>query len=573
MGPEVPSGLLLCSLPPSRLLHARTTGATRPLRDRSPYSAARLIARDDPLQPPSGVAAAHGQPPRLKLTCSGRHPHLSEPASGLLFEQDRPGKGPMSPPPSPDMTIVGNGILGLAAAEALAQVGHRVRVVGPAHRSGGASAAAGAMLGCFGEVTKYTLASTPGRAKLELGMAAHSMWAGFLERLSDTIGSPVLPTATDTYVALNARSGWLDSQNFDGLLAALEEYGVRHDFVESIPGLDPTPDARPLRVLHLPGEGAVDASQVLAALERALRLLGVEFCDATVRNVVCSRGGRLTGLVLDNGESLATSQAVLAAGAATSRVLSDSLPPGSMQPVFSGSGVAYVTQRLAGPPFRSVVRTVNRAGSCGLHVVPLGDGREYFGATNVIFGEPETRPHLGICHFLADCVIDQLNRDLSYARIDGIRFGNRPVPLDTYPLLGNTGIEGLTVMTGTYRDGFHSAPLLAELLVAHVGNTSQAFPTLFDPTRRPLVTMTVEESIDEFVNQMVSSTFESPTRIPEFMHHRDLEGMFRPLAEAMYETLDCGMGLHPDIVNYLVLSRKDPAEVDVVRQYINAAMA
>ncbi|MGW6939594.1 FAD-dependent oxidoreductase [Streptomyces xanthophaeus] len=39
-----------------------------------------------------------------------------------------------------------------------------------------------------------------------------------------------------------------------------------------------------------------------------------------------------------------------------------------------------------------------------------------------------------------------------------------PRPLDRFPLLGPTGIDGLYVETGTYRDGFHSSPVIARLL-------------------------------------------------------------------------------------------------------------
>ena len=61
-----------------------------------------------------------------------------------------------------DISIVGNGILGLMTAYELTNrdPSLKVAVIGPANREGGASQAAGAMLGCFGAVS-YTHLTLP----------------------------------------------------------------------------------------------------------------------------------------------------------------------------------------------------------------------------------------------------------------------------------------------------------------------------------------------------------------------------------------------------------------------------
>src|SRR5688500_10875787 len=84
-----------------------------------------------------------------------------------------------------DVIVAGNGAIGLFLANDLAASGNcSVAMIGPADRPGAASKAAGAMLGCFGEVTKDTLASPAGRAKFELSIAAHRRWPSVLERLA-----------------------------------------------------------------------------------------------------------------------------------------------------------------------------------------------------------------------------------------------------------------------------------------------------------------------------------------------------------------------------------------------------
>ena len=57
-----------------------------------------------------------------------------------------------------DLSIVGNGILGLMTAFELTnkEPNLKIAVIGPADRKGGASQASGAMLGCFGEITDQT---------------------------------------------------------------------------------------------------------------------------------------------------------------------------------------------------------------------------------------------------------------------------------------------------------------------------------------------------------------------------------------------------------------------------------
>ncbi len=467
-----------------------------------------------------------------------------------------------------DIAVIGNGVIGQSLAMAVKQAAPeaRVTVIGPANRVGGASPAAGAMLGCFGEVTKYTFASQAGREKFGLSLEAHAMWPAFLAKLADAVDGSLPDPVMGTYVVLNARSGWLDSENFDSLVQALDAHGAPYEFVEGVPGLDPSPDARPLRTVFLPEEGAIDARALLRGLEEANAALGVEAIDDSVSAILCKKG-QLSGVGLLKGDAIRCGTAVVAAGAASASLL-ESVLPGQIQPVLAGSGLALITERVMGAGFHSVVRTVNRAGSCGLHVLPLGNGAEYFGATNVIFREPEFRPHLGIWNFLAGCVIDQLDRLACYSRVTQVLLGNRPVPLDTFPLLGPTDVGGLHVVTGTYRDGLHAAPAIADHAAALIVRGVNDFPKAFDPMRRPIVAMSVDASVDEFVHQMVSSAYEGGLKLSPFMTHRDLDAIYRARAIALYEQLGLQDGLHPDILNYLVLSRKNPSDVTAVERYL-----
>ena len=465
-----------------------------------------------------------------------------------------------------DVVVVGNGAIGLSLA---CEIRARARdvdvvVVGPAHRTGGATHAAGAMLGCFGEVTQPTLASAPGRAKFALARAAHARWSDLLETLEEFArdGEPPLVRAHGTFVIHNARSGRLDDDNLRALLGAVDEFGAACERVDSVPGLFPAPDARPLSTYHLADEHGVEARDLLTRLERRADALGARRVDGQV-NRILGDSGAATGVELVTGDRLGAGAIAVAAGAYSSPLLDTIVEPFSIQPVLAGAGFACLTTRTRGPGFTSVVRSVNRAGSCGLHVVPLGGGVEYFGATNVVYGAPVLHPHLGVVHFLIDCVIDQLDQSASYSRIVRHLAGNRPVSLDTFPLLGATGVANLWVFTGTYRDGLHASPEIASRAADLLLGGENRFDAWFEPTRRPISLSTVEQSIDEFSAQRISSTFESPTVLSQFMDHEDLADIFRPRAARVYEVLDWDEGLPTDILDHLAMNA--PSSDDTLR--------
>jgi glycine oxidase len=468
-----------------------------------------------------------------------------------------------------DVVVVGDGAVGLMTARELARSAPdlTIAVIGTGGRPAAASSAAGAMLGCFGEVTGSTTASAAGRARFALQMSAHRLWPSLLAELEDMAGIRPIRTASDTYVIMNARGGVEDSENYDAMRRALVEHAEPHTEVEEVPALRPHPAARPLRALHLPGEGAVDAAAMLDALVADTSRLGVEHLTATVQRLLNGTAG-MTGVELADGEVVAAGHVVVATGAFTTPLLDASFPGHGIQPVLAGSGVATVVDRVLGDPFTSAVRTVNRAGSCGLHLVPLGNGREYVGATNVIFRQPETRPHLGVVQFLSQSALEQLDTNLSYSRIDEIRVGNRPVPIDTFPLLGRGPEDGLTILTGGYRDGLHAAPAIAALATTLVLAGRDDFPSELRPGRRPISTLTVEESIEAFCRQQIGSAVEGGARTTPFLTFDDLGGVFRTMARRLYEDLNVTHGLHPDVVNYLCLTRKSDADLDAARTYI-----
>ncbi|MFI1259250.1 NAD(P)/FAD-dependent oxidoreductase [Streptomyces netropsis] len=457
------------------------------------------------------------------------------------------------PPTQADIVIIGNGALGLFLAVELADRGaDSIVVVGPGHRDGGASQAAGAMLGCFAETTGESLRTSAARCRFGLGVAAHDLWPSVLPKLQEYApdGLP-LRTASETHVVLNSVGGQLDNANLTAMFHALDMYGRPWREVDpgDIPGFNPRTDTRALRAILLPEEGAVDARGVLAACEAQARAAGVGFVDDAVRSL-SSDANSVIGVELADGHVIETGCAVIAAGAHSESLVRTVLPDLDLMPVFPGFGFAMVARRGGGSAFDSVVRTPNRGFACGLHVVPQAGGREYYGATNRLVDGVGGATWMADARFLTQYVMQQLDEGAGAHRIERWMAGNRPVTLDGFPLIGWLPLSGLYLMTGTYRDGFHCAPLLA----GHVANELQGRPGVIDPmfrpTRHPIATRTVEGSVEEYVEHSLAAWFETGAEAAPQMTTSQIADHYRVLGQRVYEDLGTDYGLGPDLLWY-----------------------
>ncbi|ONI86946.1 FAD-dependent oxidoreductase [Actinosynnema sp. ALI-1.44] len=417
-----------------------------------------------------------------------------------------------------DVVVVGNGSLGLSLGLVLARRGVRVAVLGRPHRPGAASSAAGAMIGTFGEVTTTLLKSSHGRTKLDWAYQASKLWPEWLASLSPDSDGTDLLTADGTIVMLNTVGlPEIDTENYRAIRRALSEYGERFEDVdaEDVDWLDPEPTARPLQAMFLPHEHAVNAHSLLVRLEQAfLAAGGVVIPEQAVR--VDRVGDRTGGVTLESGTVLSAGHVVLAAGSATQAVL-DTVPDQAavIPRLVSGYGVSALVDTIDQTAPRSVIRTPNRAFACGLHVVPRGSSQVYVGATNVISPQPRRTALVSDVLFLLDCGVRQVRRNLGRSDLHRIQVGNRPVALDGMPLLGETGLPGLWMMTGTYRDGLTLTPLLArEMAAVILGEESTIDLELFRPVRPPIQPLSRAEIVNDTVTHMMATGYETNWRLP-----------------------------------------------------------
>jgi hypothetical protein len=101
-------------------------------------------------------------------------------------------------------------------------------------------------------------------------------------------------------------------------------------------------------------------------------------------------------------------------------------------------------------------------------MVPRGDSHIYIGATNYLSIKPWSNPNLSDMHFLIDCAVEQLNQNFVWSQLVSWHTGNRPVTIDSCPIVGATSLEGLWIVSGSFRDGLHMSPLLAQQICREI---------------------------------------------------------------------------------------------------------
>lgn len=472
-----------------------------------------------------------------------------------------------------DVVIVGNGSIGLSTAIALAdeQPDSSIAVVGPSARIYGATPAAGAMLGCFGEITAAGVASPYGRRKFELAKTARGYWPAWFERLG--VAPDDVLTTRETVVLLNSVGySEVDSGNFFAIERELRDADEPFSEIDvnDIKWIDPDSNFRPLRALHLPNEGAVDSGALLNALTAAAERRGITFVDETA-TALRSENGRIQGVDVAGG-AIAGGTVVVAAGAASDPLI-QSVPELTYRVpmVVAGGGVSVLAQvgDQSVPPY--VLRTPNRAFACGLHVVPRKNGTVYIGATNDVYFEPQTDWELSDLIFLTDGAIRQVRRDLNHAKIQQITLGNRPMSIDGWPLIGPTSVENLWILTGTYRDGLHQSPMLATDLARRIsGREGMVDLSEFRPEREPINPVDKSVVVDDVVRHTLACGHEDPWRVDP-----DWPGFIANVSRTAYSVLIDRLGSDyiapPEVLHSLLMA--GDTEISRIQDYYKAVYA
>lgn len=348
-----------------------------------------------------------------------------------------------------DLVVVGGGAIGLSIAWRAAQRGLHAIVLDRGAAGSGTSHYAAGMLAPVAEVT-------PGEEPLlELGLRSARLYPRFVAELVEAAGVESVghTTAGTLLVARDA----------DEAEALERELALRHRFelpVERLrasearrrePGLAPA-----LRLaLDVPGDHAVDPRMLLPALARAVAHAGGEVREHTAVAGVAVTGGRVQGVVLEDGTTVRAEQVVVAAGVWSSQL--SGLPEADRIPVRPVKGQIMRLHDPAGP---GLLHRVIRMGPS--YITPRGDGRYVLGATSEERGFDTTVTAGAGFELLRDAV--ELVPGISELVIDEFAAGLRPSTPDNLPAIGPGSVAGLYLATGHRRGGILLAPVTAELV-------------------------------------------------------------------------------------------------------------
>jgi glycine oxidase len=346
------------------------------------------------------------------------------------------------------IVVIGAGVIGAAVGWRCAQRGLDVTLVDPQPERGAWHTAAGML----SPVTELHY----GEERLfALGIESLARFAGFCAELSAATGlDPHLTTCGTISTAWDAAdlAGLRDLHAFGRTLGARAEFLTAGELRAMEPSLAP---GLTTGGVFAPDDHVVEPRQLHRALLAAAAGAGARFVTDTA--AVHGEGGRVTGVVTADGTVLAADEVVLAAGA-WSGVL-DGLAPELRPPVRPVKGQTLVL-RPALPVLSHVVRASIKGAP--VYLVPRDNGDVVVGAS-VEEADFDVRPRAGAVY---DLLRDAQTAvpELAEAELVEVNTGLRPGSPDNAPILGPSGLDGLTYACGHHRNGILLTPITADAI-------------------------------------------------------------------------------------------------------------
>ncbi|MBM3775897.1 MAG: FAD-dependent oxidoreductase [Acidobacteria bacterium] len=468
-----------------------------------------------------------------------------------------------------DVLILGNGILGLSLAYQLRKQEPRLKlaVVGPAARTGGATVTAGAMINVWAEVAAGQFENPALADRVELTMQAMPLWDPLCAELSEFSDRP-LQAAWGSYVINNALGSPHEVAAVDYILDAMRQRGIDHRVCApgEVSWLKPEPRGQITRIIKVP-DGRIDPRLVLKAYEKCLAARDVAVIDGTAARLETGSaaarrpGGAGKRVTLSDGAEISAQHVVLANGS-FAQALIDGAPSlkREIPRLLWGAGSALDVSFPAwihkyGGLDRSVfdmdavVRTVDRGGARGVHLIPYGGGEYYLGASSGVWFEPENKPRVHAMHVLLRSLVEEIHYAFFYATVSIRGPGFRPVTIDTFPLLGESHIPGIWFANGTKRDGFTCSPYISRELARAILGGPSGLPARFQPARKLISYKNRRQALDDGVAADLGGEAQHGLVLPPYAGPAYREAK-RAKAEKVYDKRGItDFGIHPEVLH------------------------
>lgn len=368
---------------------------------------------------------------------------------------------------SPDVVIVGGGVIGCALAYYLSLGGMRVVLVERSRLAAGASGVAAGMLAPQVEAPFAD-------AFFELALQGRAAHAPLAEELREEVGLDVEYRATGILRVARTEAERTDLQRQMRWQAARDlraEWLEPHELGRCEPLLAGVASRLLAGGLWLPDEAQVRSPRLVQALATAAARRGARILEGTWATRLALEGDRVVGVVLPTG--VLRAQTVVLAAGVWSADLAQAI--GLDLPVVPVKGQVASLRGLDRSP-----RQVIWSGEC--YLVPRPDGEVVLGATEEE-GNYDARPTLAGLNRLTEAALEVVPAAGGLV-FEGAWAGLRPASPDRRPILGwADGLAGLLLATAHYRNGVLLGPLTARLLAEHVlhGATTAALPAELAP--------------------------------------------------------------------------------------------
>lgn len=365
---------------------------------------------------------------------------------------------------NPDVAVVGGGVVGTMLAWRLANEGRSVVVLERGEIGREASWAAGGIL------TPVHLADYPAPLAA-LCDASAKLYPNLVRELRD-YSTADIEYRVSGFLILERNED--EAKHTAGLEAFKRANGlpVERLTLDALRALQPGLAADVRGGLLLPDIAQVRNPRVAVALAEAARKKGVEIRLNSPVTGFLRVPGRVNGVRTAAGDVYAGTT-IIAAGSWSSEVLK---PLGLTLAVKPIKGQILLTQAAPG-----LVGPVIEAADT--YLIPRADGKILIGSTleDVGFDKTVTLDALGSLASRAAAILPALAKLPLVTSWAGLR----PSTPDRLPYIGKTGMEGLLVATGHFRNGILLAPITAQLISEILAGQAPSIDLKpFDPLRQ-----------------------------------------------------------------------------------------
>lgn len=353
----------------------------------------------------------------------------------------------MTLPRTPDVLVIGGGVIGCAIAREVAATGRRVLVVDRGALGGEASSAAAGVLG--------VASGSDEGDRLALRRASFALFPALASALESETGIDVgfarcgileLAFSESAERALRERVGRRRADGFD--VEPLDATDVR--------ALEPATHREVCAGASFSADASIVAERLVAAYAESARVRGATLVPGTPVVAIERSGDRITR-VRAGHDWLEPGTVVLAAGAWSSHV------PG----LEAESSITPVRgQMMALRPSRPIGRVLT---SGDAFLVPRPNGEVWVGATFEDVGFVKGVTPAGLRTLAAHA--ERLVPELAAAPMVRAWSGLRPM-LDGGPVIGRVGsLENVLIAAGHHRSGVLLAPITAATVAAYLSRS------------------------------------------------------------------------------------------------------